>query len=265
MLQGRSAKMRKRSQSTPGNSGSRKNRISTGVWSAVFTAILALVVAITTYYVQRRQTKADEEAALFADDPHTYSIFMQGRLISGQSRNPFVRAPGYVARVEVCENFGVENISTIMSCLLTLKPSENLTISNSENLTTVHYEDGSVATICCMYVDDSFHAPLFRIALPRGSVKRRTYPRGEEIHIMLNVPNPDPRRTPDAISFSPGERAPPVLFPVRGSLRSQVVSSEFINRYRDDPRVQEVVREAVRMRDEQLSLDRANEGLTYPQ
>lgn len=41
-------------------------------------------------------------------DPHTYSFVMNGRTISGRSTNPFEETGNYRARVETCEQGGIE-------------------------------------------------------------------------------------------------------------------------------------------------------------
>jgi hypothetical protein len=230
-----------------------------------FGALVTALFLLITNEIERSRAKSNEEAATFADDPHIYSFTMNGRQISGESSNRFEMAQGYQARIEFCEKNGIENILVAVSCYFTIRPTGNLTISNSENPTTAVYENGDVATICCMHIDGAPAMPLYGIRLPRGSVTRRTYRRGDEVHILLNIPDADPGRNLDAISFSPGERAPAVSFPIRGNLASRVFSSEFVNARRNDPRMQEIIRDTIQLRDELRLRAIQNEGLTYPQ
>lgn len=198
-------------------------------------------------------------------DPHTYQFTMLGRRFSGRSTNPFEEAQGYRARVEFCERHGIENIFVTVTCYLTLIPTANLTISNSENITTATYEDGSVATICCMHVGDGPVAALFRVRLPRGTMTRQTYRRGDVVHILLNIPGADPTHTLDAINFSPGEGAPTVLFPLRGNLTDRIFSAAFVNAHRGDPEMEQLIQDTIHLRDGLIAREAANQGFTYPQ
>ena len=198
-------------------------------------------------------------------DRHTYQFAMQGRRFTGQSTNPFEEGQGYRARVEFCERYGIENVEVIVSCYLTIIPTANLTVSNSENLTTASYEDGSVAVICCMYIGESPVAPIYRIRLPRGTMTRQTYRRGEVVHVLLNIPNADPTRNLDAINFSPGEGAPTVLFPLRGNYIDHIFSTVFINAHRGDPELEQLLQKATQMRQNLRAREEPNRGLTYPQ
>jgi hypothetical protein len=250
--------MKKPNRTPRQNSVKRKGRTPNPYWLAAFPVILTAIIAVALTRMENIETNSTY-------DPHTYSFIVQGRRISGESSNPFERTQGYLARVESCEKYGVGDIYAVVSCYLTVRPLENLTISNSENPTNAVYEDGSFATICCMHLEDNPAVPLFRIRLPQGTVTRRTYQRGSEIHIVLNIPGADPRRSLDAISFSPGGRAPAVLFPLRGNLIDRSLYTEVINRHRNNPRIQEAVRDAIQARDELRSQARENQGLTYPQ
>ena len=188
----------------------------------------------------------------------------QGRIISGKSTNPFENAQGYLARVEICERFGVEGIVVMVKCYLTVRPTQNLAISNSRNLTTAIYQDGSVAKICCMAIGNSEPDALYRIEMPRGSVFRRTFRRGEDVQIVLTIPDADEGKELDAISFSPGEGAQAVLFPLRSNLRDRVFSTAFVNARRNDPRIQKLIRDMLAFRDHLKSREGQNRGLTYP-
>ena len=198
------------------------------------------------------------------DDPHRFSFVIDGRTISGESTNPFESARGYQARVEVCEKYGVENVLISVACYLTIKPSRNMTISNSRNPTTAVFQDGSVATICCMAIGDNPSSPLYRVELPPGAELRKTFRKGEDVHVYLNIPDASPGRTLDAITFSPGEGAATVLFPLRGNLKDRVFSAAYVKSRANDPRLQQLVREAIGFREDLKSREAMNRGLTYP-
>ena len=237
--------------------------LSNRLFQIFLTAFLTFAFAYLLYLLTRSGPPADEIITAVPSESHTYSFDIQGRRISGESIAPFERGQGYYARIEACQLFGVEGIMNIASCYMTIRITENMTISNSENYTEAVYSDGSSAHICCMAVDNDFHDALYRIRIPPGSSTRRTYQRGGEIHLMLNIPDADPGRRLDAIRFSPGEGAAPILFAIGDRIENRVFSRSFIDAHRDDPAIQRVVADAVRMKAETQSREEANRGLTY--
>jgi hypothetical protein len=188
---------------------------------------------------------------------------IDGRTISGESRAPFEKASGYYARVEACDRVGVESITNIVSCYISIRPTRNMTISNSENSTSAVYTDGRPAVICCMLGEDFHSAPLYRIKLPPGSVMRRTYQRGSEVHLMLNVPGSDEDRQLDAISFSPGEGIAPALFPIGDRMHDHILSASFVREHKDNPAVRKAVQGAISLKADIEASRKDNEGLTY--
>lgn len=235
------------------------------LWVALVGAVAVGIVGVVTWTIEQPRPSIDQILTTIPRWSHSYSFTMAGRRISGRSRSPFERATGYYARVEGCQRFGIEGVSNLVSCYLTIRPSANLVISNSENLTTAFYSDGSAASICCLYTDDIEGAPLYRIRMPPGLIERRTYPRGSEFHIVLNVPNADPTRTIDAIWFSPGEGVRPVLFPIRDRIEDGVyLTSAFINAHKDDPRLQALIRRQIAAQARLRAQEAANKGITYP-
>jgi hypothetical protein len=201
---------------------------------------------------------------VFGSDHH-YEFIFDNKMVTGESSNQFEDASNYSARIEVCERNGIEGIEILISCYLTIKPKTNLTISNSLNFTTAYYSDGNVATICCMYFDRGVSMPLYRIALRRGDIVRRTVNKGEEMQIQLLIPDAKSAQDLDSISFSPGEGAPAVVFPLRGNLRDGAfLTAEFINNHKDDPRIQSMIERARAHSSKIRAVEKLNEGLTYP-
>lgn len=230
---------------------------------AGITGIFGLLTAIVIFQLQRPEPSTEELLTRIDDKPHRYHFELGGRTISGESYAPFEKGDGYYARVEACEKYGVEGILSIASCYMTIKPSQNLTISNSENVTEAIYDDGAPARICCMIMEGKYHAPIYRIRLPSGVIERRTIERGTEAHIMLNIPDIDPNHELDAIKFSPGEGVAPILFPIKGRITNRVLATSFINAHRDDPRIQGLVEGAIRMKADLEKQAEVNRGLTY--
>lgn len=228
----------------------------------VVAAVLSLLGGIALYEYERPRPSAEQVLTDIPTKAHTFSLISGGRTVSGESTAPFEKGSGYFARVEACERFGVEGLMTMVSCYLTIKPTVNLVISNSENLTEARYTDGTPAKICCMLFEDGSDAPIYRIKIPSG-VERRTVQRGSEVHITLNIPNADPEHDLDAIRFSPGEGVAPVLFPVKGAMRDHILSASFIQAHRADPHVQSLVADGYRMKAEAKAAEEKNRGLTY--
>jgi hypothetical protein len=114
-----------------------------------------------------------------------------------------------------------------------------------------------------MFFEDNSHAPIYRIKMPVG-IERRTFRRGSEVHITLNIPDADLNRGLDAIMFSPGEGVPPVMFPVGNMIQDRAFfKASFIQAHRDDPRLQEIVADAYRAKAEFKAAEDRNRGLTY--
>jgi hypothetical protein len=113
-----------------------------------------------------------------------------------------------------------------------------------------------------MIFEDNAHAPIYRIKMPAG-IERRTYQRGSEFHLTLNIPNADLGRDLDAIKFSPGEGVAPVLFPIRDAIQDRLLKASFIEAHRHDPRVKMIVEDAHRMKADLKAREVTNRGLTY--
>lgn len=101
--------------------------------------------------------------------------------------------------------------------------------------------------------------------MPPGLVIRRTFPKDQDIQIQITLPAPDPNLSLDAISFSPGEGAPSVLFPIRGNLTGEIKPLEWAEERRHDPEVVALVEGMIKLREEMLSRQEINRGLTYPE
>jgi hypothetical protein len=115
-----------------------------------------------------------------------------------------------------------------------------------------------------LFFEDGKHAPIFRIPAPTGAIERRTFERGSEMHLTLNIPNPDPQRELDAVRFSPGEGAPPVLFPIKEGVKDKAFfRASYIEAHRGDSRVEAIIAEGYRMRAEFHAMEEKNRGLTY--
>ena len=194
---------------------------------------------------------------------HRYSFSLQGKIISGRSHSPFEKANGYFARVEACRIFGIEGIFSTAACYITLRPYVNMTVSNSDNYTSAVYDDGKVATICCMYIGDDYESPIYRIALPPGLIKERTYERNSEIHIMLDIPDIDENHRLDAIWFSPGQGIAPVLFPIKDRTMDNVFNKAFVEAHLHDPLMQKMIQDLIRLKARLKARDEINRGLTY--
>lgn len=230
---------------------------------AILGSVLTVLGGIVVYEYTRPGPTPEEIMTAIPEKPHKYSLISGGRTVSGESTAPFEKGNGYFARVEACERYGVEGVLSIISCYLTVKPSVNLVISNSQNFTEARYTDGTPAKICCMLFEDNSHAPIYRIKMPIG-IERRTFQRESDAHLTLNIPNPDPDRDLDAIMFSPGEGVAPVKFPIKDAIQDRAFfKASFIQAHRDDPRVQEIVADAHRMKAEFKANEERNRGLTY--
>lgn len=244
---------------------------STSRWSisshpllvALVTAVLAAISSLTFFQLQRPKPSDEEALTAITEQSHTYSFVIDGRTISGESRAPFEKANGYYARVEACERFGMEAVYNIVSCYLTVRPYLNITISNSDNPTSAVYDDGRPAVVCCMYGENFSSGPLYRITLPPGDVKRRTYQRGSEIHLMFNVPDADQDHELDAISFSPGQGVSPTLFPLRDRTRDRMIPASQWHKDENNPEVQRLVQQGLRMKADIMERKKTNMGLTY--
>src|SRR4051794_29207053 len=130
---------------------------------AIITAILGFGSAIALFEYERPRATPEERLTEIPERPHTYSLISEGRTVSGESSAPFEKGDGYLARVEACDRYGIEGLMNIASCYVTIRPSINLVISNSQNPTEARYTDGSPAKICCMLFEDDTHAPIYRI------------------------------------------------------------------------------------------------------
>lgn len=228
-------------------------------WFPAFPVLLAGLGSVLYGY-------REEIERVFIGSSHHYGYVFQGRVVSGESNNKFEGNSIYSARLDICERAGLEGISITVLCYITVKTTSPLTISNSENLTTATYTDGSVAIICCMYFPDNGSIPIYRIKVPRGDIIRKTFPSGKGVRIVLAIPSVDINRRLDSISFSPGEGAPSVLFPIQGNLRDghALISAKLIKEHRDDPELQRLIQQG-RAFDQRLhSTRKMNEGLTYP-
>lgn len=242
---------------------SKGNLLSNPILLAVIGSILTFLGAVALYEYTRPEPSPEEVMTAIPEKPHTYSLISGGRTVSGESTAPFEKGNGYFARVEACERFGVEGVLNITSCYLTVRPSVNLVISNSQNFTEARYTDGTPAKICCMLFEDNSHAPIYRIKIPSG-IERRTFQRGSEVHLTLNIPDADLNRDLDAIMFSPGEGVAPVLFPIKDAIQDRAFfKASFIEAHRDDPRVQAIIAEGYRMKAEFKAAEERNRGLTY--
>jgi hypothetical protein len=229
----------------------------------ILGSILTVLGSIAVYEYERPGPAPEQVMTAIPEKPHTYSLISGGRTVTGESTAPFERGDGYFARVEACERFGVEGIMNIVSCYLTVRPSVNLVISNSENFTEARYTDGTPAQICCMLFEDNSYAPIYRIKMPSG-IERRTIQRGSEIRLTLNIPNADPNANLDAIMFSPGSGVAPVLFPVKDAIQDRAFfKASFIEAHKDDPRIQNIIAEGYRMKAEFKATEERNRGLTY--
>jgi hypothetical protein len=221
---------------------------------ATYGAALALLS--TVGLAMFNKPKLDEFLSRFGGWPHRYSFQYGGQRISGESHSAFKRGDGYLARVEGCRKLGVEGIFVADSCLVTIRPTSSLTVTNSENPTAAIYDDGSKASICCMAIGDDDEEPLYQDKVPPGVAHQRTYESGADIHLVLNIPNAGLQRELDAVSFSPGQGVPPVLFPVRDRTASGVLSAAFIEAHSGDPEIRAFVEDSMRMRDQILARER---------
>jgi len=92
---------------------------------------------------------------------------------------------------------------------------------------------------------------------------RRTYQRGSEIRLMLNIPGTDEDRELDAISFSPGEGIAPTLFPIGDRMHDHMFSTSFIREHKSNPEVQKAVQGMISLKADIEASRKNNKGLTY--
>ena len=230
---------------------------------AVFTSLLAVLTGVVLFLLQHPTRILDKAQSIFSNVPHPYSFRLDGHTWSGWSHSPFEKARGYSARVEACSEYGIEDVLVTAMCYITLRTSVNLTISNSENYTSAVYDDGRKATICCIYVEGHAVGPGYMIKLPPGLLWRRTYERGSEVQVLVNVPDVDQNHQLDAISFSPGEGAVPVLFPIKDRIKDVLITAGFAQAHAEDPRLQRLVQDLLRTKAEIQARRQINRGLTY--
>ena len=99
-------------------------------------------------------------------------------------------------------------------CHLTVIPDASLTVTNAFNQTKAVMMDGTYTNACCMLLAGSEPFPIRLDWPPTEKLIRRSFRRGQEVHVTLIVPGIRHVRELDAIAFAPGGGVRPTLFPI---------------------------------------------------
>ena len=143
--------------------------------------------------------------------PHTFVLTYRA-FGPVQATGLFRPANGYTVRAEGCYAKHTEEAI----CGFTLKALRPITITNLNNAAHGASADGSSIRTCCMFVqgdDRGYPISAANDALDDNAVLDRQLGPGEQIGLMLRIPNHRKGKPLAAITFSHGQSDRGVTFP----------------------------------------------------
>ncbi len=143
--------------------------------------------------------------------PHAFVLTYRG-FGPVQVDSSFKPGAGYAVRAEGC----YAKHSEEAVCGFTLRATRALSVSNLANASHGSGSDGSTLRTCCMFVqgDDRGYPITPATQAPAGvAVLSHPLSPGQEVGLMLRVPNYKKAAPLTAITFSAGQGDPGVTFP----------------------------------------------------
>ncbi len=174
----------------------------------------SLVAAPWTAGAAALQALPASRAALDRQDlVHSFTISYRG-FGPVTARSSFRPAAGYQIRFEGC--FARQGDEAI--CAFTLRAQDAIAISNVDNLSHGSAADGATRRTCCLFVqgdDRGYPIAAGAGAAPGAATYRQTLAPGQQLALMLRVPDYKKGAALAAITFSRGQGDPGVTFPAR--------------------------------------------------
>lgn len=118
---------------------------------------------------------------------------------------------GYQLRFEGC--FAKHSAEAV--CGFTLKATRAILVTNARNLSHGAHADGSAMRTCCMFVQGDARGYPITTAADAPAALRRPLQPGQELGLMLRVPDYGAGAPLASITFSRGEGDPGETFPAR--------------------------------------------------
>lgn len=192
---------------------------------ACFTAIAGAVVAggftLWSAYIQKSgsndtpKTHAPPKSAGVdrEEDVHIARIQFGEHEDYFYSDAAYQKGQGYEARLEACVPLK-ENTQAL--CVVTVKPSSTITITNSENYSEAVRVEGEKALTCCLFFNDGKNG--FHIIQEKSNgaavIGRRTVAPPAKMTVIVAVPDLDKGKSLDSLVFAIGGGDPGIKFPV---------------------------------------------------